>query len=61
MPIPAQYIAEALPATHFMRMIRGVVLREASILDMTDDALWLALFTLGGLIVASMRFHKQLD
>ena len=61
MPEPAQYIAEALPATHFIRLIRGVVLREASIADMPDDAIWLALFALGGLWVAARRFHKQLE
>ena len=28
MPKAAQYIAEVLPATHFMRLIRGVVLKD---------------------------------
>ncbi len=61
MPEAAQYIAEALPATHFMRLIRGVVLRDVEIIDMTSDVYWLALFTLGGLAVASLRFKKSLD
>lgn len=61
MPLVAQYIAEALPATHFMRLIRGVVLRDVEILNMTFDFYWLALFTLGGLAVASLRFKKRLD
>ena len=61
MPEVAQYIAEALPATHFMRLIRGVVLRDVTIIDMTFDVYWLALFTLGGLLVASLRFKKTLD
>jgi ABC-2 type transport system permease protein len=61
MPEVAQYIAEALPATHFMRLIRGVVLRDVEIIDMTSDVYWLALFTLGGLAVASLRFKKSLD
>ncbi len=60
MPIEAQYIAEALPATHFMRLIRGVVLRDVDIIDMTYDVSWLAIFTLVGLIIASMRFKKNL-
>ena len=37
MPLAAQYIAEALPATHFMRLIRGVVLRDVEIIDMSFD------------------------
>jgi len=61
MPEVAQYIAEALPATHFIRLIRGVVLRDVQIIDMTFDVYWLALFTLGGLAVASLRFKKTLD
>lgn len=61
MPVAAQYIAEALPATHFMRLIRGVVLREVEIINMAPDVYWLVLFTLGGLTVASLRFKKRLD
>ena len=61
MPEIAQYIAEALPATRFVRLIRGVVLRDVEIIDMTFDVCWLALFTLAGLTVASLRFKKTLD
>ncbi|VAW70877.1 Domain of unknown function / Efflux ABC transporter, permease protein [hydrothermal vent metagenome] len=61
MPVIAQYIAEILPATHFMRLIRGVVLRDAGVADMAFDMYWLGLFTLGGLLLASLRFKKNLD
>lgn len=61
MPEVAQYIAEALPATHYMRLIRGVVLRDVEIFDMAFDVYWLAIFTLAGLVVASFRFKKSLD
>ena len=61
MPEVAQYIAEALPATHYMRLVRGVVLRDVEIINMTFDVYWLALFTLAGLAVASLRFKKSLD
>ncbi len=61
MPEVAQYIAETLPATHFVRLIRGVVLRDVEIIDMTFDVSWLALFTLAGLVIASLRFKKNLD
>jgi ABC-2 type transport system permease protein len=61
MPEPAQWIAEALPATHFVRMIRGVVLRDASLANVADDTLFLVLFTLGGLLVATLKFRKSLD
>jgi ABC-2 type transport system permease protein len=61
MPEFAQYIAEALPATHFMRLIRGVVLRDVTVVDMTFDMLWLIGFTVLGLMVSALRFKKTLD
>jgi ABC-2 type transport system permease protein len=61
MPIEAQYIAEALPATHFMRLVRGVILRDVDIIDMSYDVSWLAIFTVIGLIIASLRFKKNLE
>lgn len=61
MPALAQWIAEALPATHFIRMIRGIVLRAATLADLWPDLLWLAGFTLLGLLVAGKRFKKRLD
>ncbi|WP_428612598.1 ABC transporter permease [Shewanella sp.] len=61
MPEPAQWIAELLPATHFMRIIRAIVLRGGALSDMPFDALWLIGFTLVGILVASLRFTKRLD
>lgn len=61
MPRAARYLAEALPATHFMRLIRGVVLKDVEVLAMTWDMGFLLVFTLAGLTVASLRFKKQLD
>ena len=61
MPRPAQIIAEALPLTHFIRLIRGVILRGASLQELAVE-----LAILGGFIVvlmslAVMRFSKRLD
>ncbi|WPL18493.1 Inner membrane transport permease YbhS [Thiorhodovibrio winogradskyi] len=61
MPLAAQYIAEALPATHFIRAIRAVLLRDADLMDIQEDSLWLLGFMLIGLVVASLRFSKRLD
>ncbi len=60
MPKPVQAIAQLLPATHFMDMIRGVVLRDASIYAMRGDILWMIGFAVLGLIVATLRFKKRL-
>jgi ABC-2 type transport system permease protein len=61
MPLAAQYIAEVFPATHFMRLIRSIVLKDVTILDMEYDVLWLFTFTIAGLVFASVRFKKNLD
>ena len=61
MPIAAQYIAEALPATHFMRLVRGVFLRGADSAQLLNDILWLFGFTVIMLTIATKRFTKTLD
>ena len=61
MPVAAQWISEALPATHFMRMSRAIVLRNAEVMHLSKDALWLLGFTFLGLMAASLRFSKHLD
>jgi ABC-2 type transport system permease protein len=61
MPVGAQWLADLLPATHFMRIIRGVVLRDAGLSDLVPDAAWLLGFSILGLAIASLRFRKKLD
>ncbi len=60
MPIGAQWVSEALPATHFIRMVRGIVLREAEVMSLSQDALWLLSFTCLGVLLAAKRFNKHL-
>ncbi|GGP47948.1 transport permease protein [Shewanella algicola] len=61
MPNAAQWIAEMLPGTHFMRVIRAIVLKGATLMELIDDIIWLIGFTLIGLGVAAKRFNKRLD
>jgi ABC-2 type transport system permease protein len=61
MPRPAQWIAEVLPMTHFMRLIRGVVLRGASLAELSSELLILLGFILVAMTVAVKRFQKRLD
>lgn len=61
MPRAAQYFAEIFPLTHFLRIIRGIVLRDAS-LSLLGAELWpLALFFLIVMLLATLRFQKRLD
>jgi ABC-2 type transport system permease protein len=61
MPRWAQGIGEVLPATHFLRIVRGVMLKNNGALEIWPDLWPLFLFTLavGGLALA--RFRRTLD
>jgi ABC-2 type transport system permease protein len=61
MPEAAQHISEILPATHYIRLIRGVFLRGASAAQLLPDILWLLGFTVIMLTIATRRFRKSLD
>lgn len=61
MPIPAQWLAELFPLTHFLRIVRGIVLREADLLLLWQDVWPLIVFFLIFLTAATLRFQKRLD
>ena len=61
MPRGAQYVAEILPATHFMCLIRGVFLRGAHASQLMGEITWLLGFTVVMLAIATKRFRKTLD
>ena len=61
MPTAVQWLAEVLPLTHFLRLIRGVMLRGATLLDLWPDVLALLAFTAVMMTAAILRFRKRLD
>jgi len=61
MPPLAQWIAQILPLTHFVEMIRGILLRGAPLAAMQVPALKLGVFLVIALSIATLRFHKRLD
>ncbi len=61
MPRVAQWIGEALPITHFIRLTRGIMLREASAWELYPELLALAAFTLIAMTAAIRRFSRRLD
>lgn len=61
MPKFAQYLGEILPITHFVRLARGIMLREADLTAMTGALVYLGVFTLVTVTAASLRFSKRLD
>lgn len=61
MPQVVQWLAEVLPLTHFLRLIRGVMLRGARLLELWPDVLALLVFTVVMMTLAILRFRKRLD
>ncbi len=61
MPRVAQWIAEVLPLTHFLRLIRGIMLRGAGLSGMWHDVLALLAFVLVMMVAAVLAFRKRLD
>ena len=61
MPVPAQWLAELFPLTHFIRLVRGIMLRAAGIGDLWQEFLALLIFAVVMLTIAVKRFHKRLD
>lgn len=61
MPRAVQWLAEIFPLTHFLRVVRGIVLKDADLSMLTADLWPLAVFFVVGMALATMRFNKRLD
>lgn len=61
MPRAAQWLAEILPMTHFIRLIRGIMIRASRLSDMPMEILALVLIAMVLLVVSTRRIHKRLD
>jgi ABC-2 type transport system permease protein len=60
MPRPAQWLSEILPLTHYLRIVRGVVLKGAIFEDVQRDVIWLCGILVLFIVIASLRFQKKL-
>ena len=61
MPAWAQWIGEIFPLTHFLRIIRAVMLKGAGLPTVALETGVLFLFILGYAAIALMRFRRTLD
>jgi ABC-2 type transport system permease protein len=61
MPVWAQWIGEAMPLTHYLRIVRAIMLKGSSIIDLRYDALALFVLMSITMIIAVSRFRKTLD
>jgi ABC-2 type transport system permease protein len=61
MPIWAQYIGEALPLTHFLRIVRAIMLKGSNLSDLRYDAIAMFVLMLVAMTIAVTRFRRTLD
>jgi ABC-2 type transport system permease protein len=61
MPTWAQWIGEALPLTHYLRIVRAIMLKGASFDELHYDTLMMAVLMVGAMVVALKRFRTTLD
>jgi len=61
MPGWAQVVGEALPLTHYIRIVRGIMLKGADLYDLQLEALALGGLMLVAMTLAVRRFRKTLD
>jgi ABC-2 type transport system permease protein len=61
MPVWAQWFGECLPLTHFIRIVRGIMLKGATAGDLRTDTIWLIGLMLAAMTLAVTRFRSTLD
>ncbi len=61
MPVWAQWIGEALPLTHYLRIVRSIMLKGSSVADLRYDAVALFVLMLIAMTIAVSRFRRTLD
>ncbi len=61
MPRWAQWIGELLPLTHYIRIVRGIMLKGATLYDLQTEALALVGLMALAMTLAVRRFRRTLD
>jgi ABC-2 type transport system permease protein len=61
MPVWAQYIGEGLPLTHYLRIVRAIMLKGSSLQNLQYDSIALVGLMLLAMTIAVTRFRRTLD
>ena len=61
MPLWAQWIGEALPLTHYLRIVRAIMLKGSTLSDLSFDTWALAGLMVVAMTIAITRFRRTLD
>jgi ABC-2 type transport system permease protein len=61
MPRWAQWFGEMLPLTHYLRIVRAIMLKGSTVADLHFEALALFGLMLVAMTIAVRRFRRTLD
>jgi ABC-2 type transport system permease protein len=61
MPVWAQYLGEGLPLTHYVRIVRAIMLKGATLANLQYDTMALFALMLLAMTIAVTRFRRTLD
>jgi ABC-2 type transport system permease protein len=61
MPAWARWVGEGLPLTHYLRIVRAIMLKGATLADVQYDAAALFALMLLAMAIAVLRFRRTLD
>jgi ABC-2 type transport system permease protein len=61
MPGWAQYVGEGLPLTHYLRIVRAIMLKSATMQNLQYDTIALVVLMLVAMTIAVTRFRRTLD
>ena len=61
MPVWAQYLGEGLPLTHYVRIVRAIMLKGAVLHNLEYDTIALFALMLFAMTIAVTRFRRTLD
>jgi ABC-2 type transport system permease protein len=61
MPVWAQYLGEVLPLTHYIRIVRAIMLKGAGPANLQYDTIALIALMLVAMTIAVTRFRRTLD
>jgi ABC-2 type transport system permease protein len=61
MPLVFQWLGALLPLTHFLKVLRGILLKGVGVPALWPEIVLLGVFALGLIGLAVRRFHKTLD
>ncbi len=61
MPIIFQYVSQIIPATHFLKIIRGILLKGNGLTELKEPILWLVGLGTFLMLISIKKFKTSLE